>query len=436
MPHSTRLPGLLRSLAALAFVGGTLLAAGPAPAQDGPQAGAAVAIAAETATRDGTTRLTLTLSRAIEARAFVMERPDRAVIDLPEVNFQLDQETGKLSGRKRDGAIASFRYGLFAPGRSRIVVDLTGPAVVEAIETVKTREGAVLVSIPFRKVDRDTFRKAAVVGDPSPAAKAAPKAAPKAASMNEAADTRPLIVIDAGHGGTDPGAIAATGVFEKDIVFGFAQSFAERLVQSGRYRLVMTRDRDVFVPLAERVRIAREAKADLFVSIHADSISAAPQVKGATIYTGSEKATDSESAKLAERENRADAAAGTESGEGPADVADILQELTLRETRGFSAGFAGRLMGQLSPVMEMSTKPHREAGFKVLRSPDVPSVLIELGYLSSKSDLEKLQSEEWRDRVTGSMAKAVDLFFSGRTTLSRPALVAPKRSAAIAPVSP
>lgn len=438
MPHSTRLPrtGFLRTVAALALAAGTLLAAGPAPAQDGPAgpqtAGAAVAIAAETVSRDGTTRLILTLSRAIEARAFVMERPDRAVIDLPEVNFQLDQETGKMSGRKRDGAIASFRYGLFAPGRSRIVVDLTGPAVVEAIETVKTREGAVLVSIPFRKVDRDTFRKAAVAGDPSPAA----KAAPKAASTTEAADTRPLIVIDAGHGGTDPGAIAATGVFEKDIVFGFAQSFAERLEQSGRYRLVMTRDRDVFVPLAERVRIAREAKADLFVSIHADSISAAPQVKGATIYTGSEKATDSESARLAERENRADAAAGTESGEGPADVADILQELTLRETRGFSAGFAGRLMGQLSPVMEMSTKPHREAGFKVLRSPDVPSVLIELGYLSSKSDLEKLQSEEWRARVTGSMAKAVDLFFSGRATLSRPALVAPKRSAAIAPVSP
>ncbi|AWI90427.1 N-acetylmuramoyl-L-alanine amidase [Methylobacterium sp. DM1] len=424
MPHSTRLPGLLRPVAALALLGGALVALGPATAQDRAQdsgsqgGGAAVAIAAETASRDGTTRLTLTLSKAIEARAFVMERPDRAVIDLPEVNFQLDGETGKLSGRKRDGAIASFRYGLFAPGRSRIVVDLTGPAVVEPIETTKTREGAVIVSIPFRKVDRDTFRKAAVAGDPSPAASA--KAAPKVASAGEAADTRPLIVIDAGHGGTDPGAIAATGVFEKDIVFGFAQSFAERLEQSGRYRLVMTRDRDVFVPLAERVRIAREAKADLFVSIHADSISAAPQVKGATIYTGSEKATDSESARLAERENRADAAAGTESGEGPADVADILQELTLRETRGFSAGFAGRLMGQLSPVMEMSTKPHREAGFKVLRSPDVPSVLIELGYLSSKSDLEKLQSEEWRTRVTGSMAKAVDLFFSGRATLSRP----------------
>lgn len=411
-----------------------MLPAAPAPAQDG----AAVAIAAEVAARDGTTRLTLTLSKAVEARAFLMERPDRAVIDLPEVNFQIPQEMGRESGRKRETArgdlIASFRYGLFAPGRSRIVVDLAGPAVVGAIETTTTREGAVLLSIPFRKVDRDSFRKAAVAGDPSPAASA--KTAPKVGSMTEAADTRPLIVIDAGHGGTDPGAIAATGVFEKDIVFGFAQSFAERLEQTGRYRLLMTRDRDVFVPLAERVRIARDAKADLFVSIHADSISAAPQVKGATIYTGSEKATDGESARLAERENRADAAAGTDSGEAPADVADILQELTLRETRGFSAGFAGRLMGQLSPVMEMSAKPHREAGFKVLRSPDVPSVLIELGYLSSKSDLEKLQSEEWRMRVTGSMAKAVDLFFSGRATLSRPAPVPPRKAAAIAPVSP
>ncbi len=142
-------------------------------------------------------------------------------------------------------------------------------------------------------------------------------------------------------------------------------------------------------------------------------------MKGATIYTGSEKATTANRPGLAERENRADAAGGSDAGEGASDVADILQELTLRETRGFSSGFAGKLMGQLSPVMEMSSKP-REAGFRVLRSPDVPSVLVELGYLSSKSDLEKLLSEEWRTKVTGSMAKAVDLFFAGRATLSRP----------------
>jgi N-acetylmuramoyl-L-alanine amidase len=217
-------------------------------------------------------------------------------------------------------------------------------------------------------------------------------------------------------------------------VFGFAQALVAKLEAGGRYRVRMTRDRDVFVPLAERVRLAREAKADLFVSIHADSISAAPQVRGATIYTNSEKATDAESAKLAERENRADAAAGVDSAEAPPDIADILQELTLRETRGFSSGFARTLMGQLSPVIEMSAKPHREARFVVLRSPDVPSVLVELGYLSSKRDLEMLQSPDWRAGVTGSMAKAIDLFFTNRATLGRP--TGTRRSAAVAPVLP
>jgi N-acetylmuramoyl-L-alanine amidase len=414
---------LIRSaLLALALIG-----AGPAQAQDGDKARpSAVAIAAELGTSpNGPTRLTLTLSKPVEARAFVMERPDRAVIDLAEVNFQLPAETG----RRREGLVQSFRYGLFAPGRSRIVVDLAGPATVGRIETTtRLRDGAVLLSIEFQRADREAFRKAAVASDPAPVPR-------KAAGAGEPGDPRPLIMVDAGHGGTDPGAIAATGAFEKDIVFGFAQALVKRLEGSGRYRVRMTRDRDVFVPLGDRVRIAREAKADLFVSIHADSISAAPQVRGATIYTGSEKATDAESARLADRENKADAAAGTDSSEGPSDIADILQELTLRETRGFSSGFARTLMGQLGPVMEMSAKPHREAGFRVLRSPDVPSVLVELGYLSSKRDLDLLQSESWRESVTGSMARAIDLFFTNRATLVRPAGPT-RRAAAIAPVSP
>lgn len=427
MPRRAR---LLRSvLLALACAGASPFVGTGARAQDtdkahGTASQAAVAIAADLATSSSTTKLTLTLSKAIDAKAFVMERPDRAVIDLAEVNFQLGPETG----RKRDGVVASFRYGLFAPGRSRIVVDLAQPATVGRIETVtRPRDGAVLLSIEFQRSDREGFRRASVASDPAPAQR-------KVAILPEPTDARPLIMVDAGHGGTDPGAIAATGVFEKDIVFGFAQALVTRLESSGRYRVRMTRDRDVFVPLSERVRLAREAKADLFVSIHADSISSAPQVRGATIYTGSEKATDAESAKLAERENRADAAAGTESNEGPGHVADILQELTLRETRTFSSGFAKRLMTHLGPVMEMSAKPHREAGFQVLRSPDVPSVLVELGYLSSKHDLDLLQSEGWRAEVTGGMAKAIDAFFGSRTSLTRPQ--PPRRSAAIAPVSP
>ncbi|MGU3539428.1 N-acetylmuramoyl-L-alanine amidase [Methylobacterium sp. A54F] len=412
-------------LTCLAWLALVLAAGSPAAAQDGGR-NPAVAIAANLAAGpNGGTRLTITLSKPIEARAFVMERPDRAVIDLAEVNFQLDPE----AGRHREGLVQSFRYGLFAPGRSRIVVDLAGPATVGRIETTpRPRDGAILLTVDFQRADRDAFRRAAVASDPSPPQQ-------RKAAAAEAPDPRPLIVVDAGHGGTDPGAIAASGAFEKDIVFGFAQALVARLEAGGRYRVRMTRDRDLFVPLADRVRIAREARADLFVSIHADSISAAPQVRGATIYTGSEKATDAESARLADRENKADAAAGSDSSEAPADVADILQELTLRETRGFSSGFARSLMGQLGPVMEMSTKPHREAGFRVLRSPDVPSVLVELGYLSSKRDLEMLQSAEWRENVTGAMAKAVDQFFTNRATLVRPS-GAPRRAAALAPVSP
>ncbi|WP_238234277.1 N-acetylmuramoyl-L-alanine amidase family protein, partial [Methylobacterium isbiliense] len=290
----------------------------------------------------------------------------------------------------------------------------------------RPRDGATLLTIDLARTDRDGFRRAAVAPEPPPT---------PAALAPTPGDTRPLVIVDAGHGGTDPGAIAANGAFEKDIVFGVARELARRLEDGRRVRVRLTRDGDVFVPLADRVRIAREAKADLFVSIHADSISAAPQVRGATIYTGSEKATDAESARLADRENKADQAAGADSAEGPGDVTDILQELTLRETRGFSARFAQGLLGQLGRVMELSTKPHREAGFRVLRSPDVPSVLVELGYLSSKRDLDLLLSEEWRARVTEQMAGAIETFFAGRTPPGPNPTLA-RRAASTAPVSP
>ncbi|MEE8629310.1 MAG: N-acetylmuramoyl-L-alanine amidase [Methylobacterium ajmalii] len=362
----------------------------------------AVAIGAEISAVPEGTRLTVVLSRPVEARAFVMERPDRAIVDLPEVNFQLPSE----AGRKRDGLVASYRYGLFAPGRSRIVIDLAQAATVARVATTtRPRDGATLLTIDLARSDREAFRRAA-----QPAAPARAEGPP----ARDPVDSRPLVIVDAGHGGIDPGAIAGNGVYEKDIVFGVAQGLVQRLEATGRIRVQMTRDRDVFVPLAERVRIARDARADLFVSIHADSISAAPQVRGATIYTGSEKATDAESARLADRENKADAAAGADQGEGPGDVATILQELTLRETRGFSARFAQGLLTNLSGVMEMSVKPHREAGFRVLRSPDVPSVLVELGYLSSKRDLDLLLSDEWRIKVTAQMAGAIERFFAGR----------------------
>src|SRR4051812_2484438 len=364
------------------------------------------AIAGETKSDGPKTRLTFTVSEPVEAKTFVLERPDRAVIELPEVNFQLPAE----AGRKREGLAASFRYGLFAPGRSRVVVDLAQPATVSLVEvTPRPSDGAVLLTVELTRTDRESFRHATRAEEP-----ARTGAVPAALPPSAATDRRPTIVIDAGHGGVDPGAIAASGALEKDIVFDFAQRLRLRLEASGRYRVAMTRDHDVFIPLRERVRIAQGAKADLFISIHADSIASAPNIRGGTVYTGSESATDAESASLADRENKADAAAGHDAGETPTEVADILQDLTLRETRGLSHRFAKKLLGTIKPVMPLSKKPHREAGFRVLRAPDVPSVLVELGYLSSQKDISLLTSEEWRERTTRAMAAAIELYFGPR----------------------
>ncbi|HEY8564916.1 MAG TPA: N-acetylmuramoyl-L-alanine amidase [Beijerinckiaceae bacterium] len=431
MPFSPR--SSLVSLARAAFLGAGLIliaaSAGPVEAAKARLVAelatersepATVAIAAEVAGDRQATRLTFTLSRAVEARAFAMQRPDRIILDLAEVNFQLPPETG----RQGEGLVAAFRYGLFAPGRSRVVVDLAQPALVAGVErNVRESDGATLLTVHLTKADRASFDKAASQASvPPPAAPAEPV---------NAADKRPLIVIDPGHGGIDPGAKTSTGVFEKDLVFAFAQRFRERLEATKRYRVKLTRSGDVFIPLDERVRLAREAKADLFVSIHADSISTS-QVRGATIYTGSKRATDAESAKLADRENKADAAAGLETGEPNDDVVDILQDLTLRETRGFSRRFAGHLVGELDPVMRLNVNPQREAAFRVLRAPDIPSVLVELGYLSSRKDSDLIASEEWRDKTTAAMTVAIDRFFA-RPGGKEAAKGAPPRPAAVSP---
>jgi N-acetylmuramoyl-L-alanine amidase len=222
-----------------------------------------------------------------------------------------------------------------------------------------------------------------------------------------------VVVLDAGHGGIDPGTTAANGALEKDVVLLFAQALRQRLLKENRFRVVMIRDDDTFVPLDERVRRAREAGANLFVSIHADSIGVG-SVRGATVYTGAERATDAESAKLADRENAADAAAGLPA-EGPAlAVSDILHDLTARETRRFSHRFAHLLLSDMGRATRWSAQPHREAGFRVLRAHDVPAVLVELGYLSNAKDADLLGSEPWRERASAAMAGAVTRFFGGR----------------------
>jgi N-acetylmuramoyl-L-alanine amidase len=396
------------------------LAAGTAAAATLPlrksEAAPALAAAIEVTSEGARTSLTVTLSQPVAAAAQLMERPDRVIIDLPEVTFHLPTETG----RRREGLIASFRYGLFAPGRSRVVMDLVQPAVVSKLEVQPhPKDGSALLVVELTRSDRDAFRKAASEARPPPAAAAV-------APVEEARDRRPLIVLDPGHGGIDPGAAAGGGMVEKEIVFAFTQKLRKRLEASGQYRVLMTRDRDIFIPLGERVRIAQRQRADLFISVHADSISGGQEVRGFTIYTGSERASDAESARLADRENKADQAAGIEAGDAPdEDVTDILKDLTLRETRAFSHGFATRLVGEMEDVARTTRNPHRQAGFRVLRAHDIPSVLVELGYLSSRKDVDLLVSDEWRDKATAAMVTAVDRFFATRLARQGAAAVSP-----------
>jgi N-acetylmuramoyl-L-alanine amidase len=233
--------------------------------------------------------------------------------------------------------------------------------------------------------------------------------------QRQGGDSRPIVVVDPGHGGIDNGTIASTGVMEKQIVLDFAMALRDRLEQSGKYRVVMTRIDDSFVPLADRVRMARIRQAALFISIHADALKKGEgEAQGATVYTLSETASDAEAARLAENENRADVIAGIDLSNESTAVADILIDLAQRETKTFSTHFAKSIVASMRKVAKMHKHPLKSAGFKVLKAPDVPSVLIELGYVSSESDLKQLTSGTWQAKTAGSVAQAVDTYFGTR----------------------
>jgi N-acetylmuramoyl-L-alanine amidase len=388
---------------------------------------AAVASDVHIAQAGDRTRLVFDLSSPVDARAFVLADPRRVIIDLPEVSFLIDPNRGlpappeppraRRPARKAPAPVSlgplirSFRFGLFAPGKSRIVVDLAEPArVVRAeSEAAEAGTGARLV-IDLAKTTPQAFAKAAAAGRALGAAQAAAPAPVVAAGDT----TRPLVVVDPGHGGVDVGAQSGDGDLEKTIVFEFAKALCGRLTASDRYRVVMTRSEDIFVPLAERVRIAREAGAALFVSIHADTISSSIPVSGATVYTLSEKASDAEAERVARNENMADAAGGLEGKDDTSEVSDILFDLTRRETRAYSHLFAHTLIGYLKAAARLNKNPQRSAGFRVLKAPDVPSVLLELGYLSNDGDLSRLRSAEWREKAAASVARAIDSFFKDR----------------------
>ena len=353
------------------------------------------------------TRFVMDLSEKVDMATFTLADPYRLVIDLPHVAFQLPAKTGD-SGR---GLIKAFRYGLVMQGGSRIVMDLKGPARVEKAFVLPPAEGqpARLV-IDLAATDREAFLRNMSL-DRRPAHQSQPRIALPAVPD----DPRPLVVIDPGHGGIDTGTKAASGEQEKIIVLEFATTLRDKLERSGKYRVAMTRQDDSFVPLSERVKYARSLKASLFVSIHADYLPRKEgEAHGATVYTLSENASDSEAARLAEAENKADVIAGVDLTAESNEVADILIDLAQRETKAFSHQFAKTLLTELKTATKLHKIPNKSAGFLVLRAPDVPSVLLELGYVSTKDDLKQLMSASWRERTAEAMTRAIDSFLAPR----------------------
>jgi N-acetylmuramoyl-L-alanine amidase len=349
------------------------------------------------------TRFIMDLTRKIDVHAFALADPYRVVLDISEVIFRLPPKSGQ-SGR---GLIKAFRFGLMMEGGSRIVFDVAKPVRIERAFVVDAAAGApARLVLDLVATDRQSFlRRIALDNQIAPAE---PAGRPVAGG-----DQRPVIMLDPGHGGIDTGTVAPTGEEEKNIVLDFAKRLRARLEALGKYRVVMTRTDDTYVPLDQRVRMARGAGAALFVSIHADSLPHREgDAQGATVYTLSNKATDPEAALLAENENRSDIIAGVDLKSEPDDVAGILIDLAQRETKTFSIQFAHTLIGDMKGVARLHKEPIKSAGFRVLRAPDVPSVLVELGYVSNHQDLQALMSGQWRDRTAAAIARAIDTYLS------------------------
>lgn len=401
----------MRTIAVLAAVAcHGVLGCGAARAQPAPvEATAASAIA------DGElTVFSLTLSHGVQAQIFTVDNPYRVIVDLPDVAFKLPAGTGSEPA----GLVKVFRYGLFAEHKARVVIEARGPVKVASAGMTRAGRGqAVMLKISLAATDEATF--AAGMGAAPDAEEATIPVAPP---QEKAANSKPVVLIDPGHGGIDPGAIGSGNVTEKSIVFAVAQQLEAVLKASNRYDVRMTRTRDVFVPLDKRVKMSAEFSADLFISLHADAIAElayAENIRGATIYTLSERATDERSRLMAEKENASDLIAGM-SGvdeDGGDQVKDILYDLLRRETLNFSADFSNLLVSRLSKSIAMSKDPQKSAAFKVLKQPHAPSVLIELGYMSNSRDQATMTTKAWQTKVAGAIGAAVNSYFNKRTAV-------------------
>lgn len=335
-------------------------------------------------------KVTIRFSQPVDPKVFLAEHaPPRVVIDLPVTQWK----------KKKDYSsdlIKAVRLGGHDAITSRLVIDLATDVVLKTPKmTSDKKQGHRLV-----------FE---ITPDPN---------APKESALGQFKPvTKPVIVIDPGHGGQDPGA-SGRGMKEKHITLNYAKALQQTLNKSGKYKVLLTRNDDRYLFLRDRFKIARREGAELFISLHADSAPGS-EARGLSVYTISEKASDKEAEALAANENKADIIGGIDLSDTSEDVADILIDLAERETRGNSTRFAKAIIRNLARDVELLNNPHRFAGFAVLKAPDVPSVLVELGFLSSPHEEKLLESDAYRKKVVGGIARAIDDFFDAKKKTRR-----------------
>ena len=356
--------------------------------------------------RRGTVTLDLALSQGVPWRVFQLDTPKRLVLDFREIDWTgfSAQDLGSVEG------VQEIRFGQFRPGWSRMILLLDAPlAVARAGMVVNEETGTAGLNIELRPVDAETYAEG--TGAPNDPRWDLPE---PTVSVGQGREDRPawapvVIVLDPGHGGIDPGAQRG-GVLEKDLMLQFAREIRDTLRRSGNFEVILTRDDDVFVSLERRVSIAHEVQADLFISLHADALQQG-HASGATVYVLADEASDKASAILAQRHDRADILAGIDLTGAEDEVADVLLDLARLETQPRTQLLATSLVEALDEAAgPLNRKPLREAGFSVLKAADVPSVLIEVGFLSSDRDFALLQDPNWRAAVAGGLRDGLQLW--------------------------
>ena len=358
--------------------------------------------ASSVADAGGGVDVVLDLTQGVPWRVFTLDAPRRLVVDMRAVSFD-GVEAGVLD---RSDQVDGLRMGVFRPGWSRIVIDLSVPLGLETAGMETDPEtGAARIALRLAPTDAETY--AAAAGEPEDALWPRDPVPGPEVKTRQRGDRPLVVVLDPGHGGIDPGA-QRDGYDEADLMLTFARELKEKLTLSGRYEVILTRNEDAFVPLQSRISIARAAGADVFLSLHADAL-AEGRATGSSVYTLSDRASDGAAALLAERHDRADLLAGVDLSDQDDQIAEVLMDLARTETMPRTDRLATKLIeGIRAAVGDLHKRARHHAGFSVLKAPEIPSALVELGFMSSPRDLKKLTDPAWRDRFAGGILAALD----------------------------